>query len=849
MANHETQDSDHYYALPPGSKLQEFRIDALLGSGGFGITYRATDTFLDEVVAIKEFLPDGLAVRASNETVRVKSSRDQTDFQTGLASFLNEARVMARLRHPSIVHVRRFFELNGTGYIVQDYEKGTTLGRRLLEGPLGEPELRKLLHGVLDGLEVTHDNVILHRDIKPENIIIRPDGTPVLIDFGSAREFLGRHSKSVTAIVSGAYAPPEQWGAGGQQGPWSDLYALGATAYRCVTGKSPPVSLQRLRTDSITPAAIAARGQYPDDLLKLIDWMLELDEAKRPASVRAVRDALDASSHSRTAPADRLPAEPPAAAPPNPSRGRRAMVVASLLAVLVAIIAAGYGFYRERQHQAEAERHRGQAAEAQRLATQLHDIGFARDQLEQFLAACGTICPDQLATQARQRLDQIAAEERTYRAAGDDPDRLQAYQRECQACLFRNDAAVRLDEIDRQRKAADAIREAENRAVRDSCDRLAGTKGDSDLPAGTPGVAFAAIESSRAIAACRRAHEIYPDDPRVAYQLGRALHSARQYGEAIPLYRFAADHGSRNAMTNLGVLYEGGMGVDRNYAEALRFFRQGADAGNAISMTNLGKMYLEGKGVEKNPEEAARLFQKAVNLDNADAMISLGNLYRYGTGVAKDQGAAIRLYQKAADLGNSFAMLFLGGMYNAGEGVARDDAKAVAFYRRSADLANVAGIISLGWMYQNGFGAAKDDAEAVRLYRRAVDMNNAAGMVNLGVMYQNGRGVEKNPGEAVRLYRLAADLGEPAAMNNLGILYQNGTGVPRDDAEALRWFRKGSDLGNGDSTTSLGVAYANGRGVQRDDRKAAELLRKAIAQGSAGAKTSLKFMIDHGRAR
>ena len=856
MKDQEAHDGDHYYAFPPGSKLQEFEIEAVLGSGGFGITYRAMDTFLDEAVAIKEFLPNEIAVRASDQTVRAKSSRDQTDFQTGLISFLNEARVMARLRHPNIVHVRRFFELHGTGYIVQDYEKGKTLGSRLLEGPVSEIELRKLLHGLLDGLEVIHDHAILHRDIKPDNIIMRPDGTPVLIDFGAAREFLGRHSKSITAIVSGAYAPPEQWGAGGQQGPWSDLYALGATAYRCVTGAAPPVSLQRLRNDSIVPATVAARGRYAHDLLELIDWMLELDETKRPSSVRVVREALDGSSHSQPAPADMPAAEIPVAAQPSPPRRRRTAVIASVLAILVAIAAGSYGFYLVRQQQIETELKRKQAAEEQRLTTQLHDIGFTHDRLEQFLVACGAACPEELAREAHRRLDQIAAEEKTYQAAGDDMDRLKAYQRECRACAFKDRAAAKISKITRQREAAkarlEAVKarlEAANQVIRDACDRLAATPGDSDLPAGISGVSFAAIQPPQAVAACRRAHDVYPDDPRIAYQLGRALHAAKQYSEAIPLYRLAADRGNRNAVTNLGVLYEGGMGVTKDHAEALRFFRQGSDLGSPISMTNLGKMYLNGEGVAKNAEEAARLFQMAASLENADAMTSLGNLYRYGTGVTKDPGAAMRLYRRAADLGDSFAMLFLGGMYQGGEGIAKDNVTAVAFYRRSADIGNVAAIVSLGGMYQNGFGTAKDEAEAARLYQRAADMNNTAGMVNLGVMYEHGTGVRKDPGEAVRLFQRAADLGEPGAMNNLGIFYQSGIGVRRDDAEAIRWFRKASDLGYGDGTTNLGAAYANGRGVRRDDKKAAELLRKAIAQGSTSAKTSLKFMIDHGRAR
>jgi serine/threonine protein kinase/uncharacterized membrane protein len=293
----------HYFALASGSRLSEFEIISLLGYGGFGITYLAQDTLLEELVALKEFFPSHGAVRVNDATVRAKSDEDQPEFEAGLRSFLGEARLMARFRHRNIAQVRRFFEQQGTGYIVQDFEPGQTLGRRLNAGPLGEAELRTLLSGVLDGLEMVHERAILHRDLKPDNIIIREDGSPVLIDFGAARDFAGRHSRSITTIASGGYTPPEQWGLEGQQGPWSDLYALGAIAYRCVTGNSPPVSLQRLRNDPLIPAATAVAGRYAPELLEAIDWMLAIDEDKRPSSVMAVRETLQGTSHaSRTAP-------------------------------------------------------------------------------------------------------------------------------------------------------------------------------------------------------------------------------------------------------------------------------------------------------------------------------------------------------------------------------------------------------------------------------------------------------------------------------------------------------------------------------------------------------------------
>ena len=281
------------FALPAGTRLMEFQIESVLGHGGFGITYRALDTVLREVVAIKEYFPNELAGRVSTATVRAKSNADRADFEAGLDAFIEEARLITRFRHSNIVHVRRFFELHETGYIVLDYERGQTLAKRLTDGQMPEAELRSVLSGLLDGLDAIHKHAILHRDLKPSNVILRDDGTAVLIDFGAARDFKERHSRSITAIAAPGYSPPEQYGVGGQQGPWTDIYALGAIAYRCVTGAAPPDSLRRLRNDPMVPAVKAAAGQYAPSLLRTIDWMLTLDEAERPAAASEIRSALE----------------------------------------------------------------------------------------------------------------------------------------------------------------------------------------------------------------------------------------------------------------------------------------------------------------------------------------------------------------------------------------------------------------------------------------------------------------------------------------------------------------------------------------------------------------------------
>ena len=280
---------DHLAALPRGTMLFEYRVDAVLGHGGFGITYLAEDTLLNEAVAIKEFFPSHTAIRTGDQSAKARSSRDADAFRQGVDSFLNEARIIARFRHSNIMQVRRFFEAHGTGYMVLDFVHGRSLEAALADGPLPEPHVRTILSGIVDGLAALHDRAILHRDLKPRNIILRQDGSPVLIDFGAARDFGFRHSTTITQIVSPNYSSPEQYGVGPQQGPWSDYYSLGAILYRSVTGIVPNDALRRLRADPLEPASTLAAGRYDPALLRLVDTLLSVEAEARPRDAAAIR--------------------------------------------------------------------------------------------------------------------------------------------------------------------------------------------------------------------------------------------------------------------------------------------------------------------------------------------------------------------------------------------------------------------------------------------------------------------------------------------------------------------------------------------------------------------------------
>jgi len=310
-------------ALPSGYTLHEYRIEQTLGIGGFGLTYLATDSNLNLKVAIKEYLPGDLAQRGEDQSVRPKSESTSESFKWGLSRFLDESRTLASFRHPNIVRVLRFFETNSTAYMVMEFVAGQPLGEWIRSRrPLEQAAVLAIAGPLLDGLELIHRTGYLHRDIKPGNVFIREDGSPVLLDFGSAR--VVSEGSELTAIVTPGYAPIEQYHSQGQQGPWSDLYAFGGVLYWMITGKRPVEAVARVRQDMLPPAAQAAdRNRYAAELLAAIDWALVPNEEQRPKSVAEFRSVLSGlagwDSRTVTYQATVKIQEPPRTAPPPTS--------------------------------------------------------------------------------------------------------------------------------------------------------------------------------------------------------------------------------------------------------------------------------------------------------------------------------------------------------------------------------------------------------------------------------------------------------------------------------------------------------------------------------------------------
>jgi serine/threonine protein kinase len=390
----------YHNALQMGSMLLEYRLESVLGAGGFGMTYLGWDTHLEKHVAIKEYLPTDLAVRALDGSVVPITTELQHDYKWGLDRFILEARTLARFSHPHIVRVNRYFEANGTGYMVMDYEKGESLSQILKGGPPDEARLKGLLMPLLDGLQAVHSAGFLHRDIKPANIFVRESGSPVLIDFGASRQAVGGATKSMTAVLTPGYAPLEQYASDGNQGPWTDIYAMAGVLYRAFAADNPPDAVSRMKSDTVPGKLAALRGRVSEPLLRSVEWALALDEHQRPQSIPEWKRALEGAA---TAPAVPRPAaqaattvlaamtgrgtqsaasspsipktmvEPrrPMRRPPEEPRSgwRWAGIAAALL--LAAVVAAGWNKHRVAK---EREQDEAAKAEAERAAEYRRDL-------------------------------------------------------------------------------------------------------------------------------------------------------------------------------------------------------------------------------------------------------------------------------------------------------------------------------------------------------------------------------------------------------------------------------------------------------------------------------------------
>lgn len=279
-------------ALPTGYQLHDYEIRKVLSSGGFSFVYLARD-IEKKTVAIKEYLPTSIALRADGATV-LPNVDDVALFRHGLKCFFDEGLALAKIDHKNIVRVINFFRANETVYMVMQYERGKSLQDYILgqQELVSEKFIRRVFGELSNGLREVHTQKLLHLDIKPANIYIRLDGSPVLLDFGSARQALSESLAKIAPSYTPGFASPEQYYDRKLLGPWSDIYSIGATMYSCITRTSPVAADQRIKKDMLIPATKLGKDLYSQGLLQIIDKCLSLDYLERPQSVFSLQKSL-----------------------------------------------------------------------------------------------------------------------------------------------------------------------------------------------------------------------------------------------------------------------------------------------------------------------------------------------------------------------------------------------------------------------------------------------------------------------------------------------------------------------------------------------------------------------------
>jgi TPR repeat protein len=648
-----------------------------LGQGGFGVTYFAWDLTLDRAVAIKEYLPAGQCTRLTNRlTVQSQDGERREQYAYGLERFLDEARILARFAaHPSIVPVVNFVEANGTAYLVMNYLQGMNLKEHISNrgGRITYTIASAIMMRAMDALREVHQQGLLHRDISPDNIFLTSDGCVKLIDFGAARHALSEHSQTLSVILKPGYSPEEQYRTKGKQGPWSDVYALGATLYRCVTGIVPPSAIDRLADDELhKPSLYCADLPAPAEIAILKAMSVRAADryqsvAEFQAALRIEPGEVPGSNHISEPPLpDFPPAFPTTAQPSQPISvrvdSRPAMTWAYFAASVIVVGILGWF-----------------------VARQASAFEFKRGE-EAF--------------KAFQFMDAF----RDFQISGHLGNSQSAMYL---GVMHRDGLGVRRNYAEAYRWSEKAASAGEGRAMN------------------LLGVLYATgngVHKSYSLARMwwERAS---PVEFRATFNLGRLYEQgwgvepdSAKANQMFSKTKLECDEearkGNADAMFHLGLLYEFGYGVTRSNSLALDWLQKAAAGGSIGGMLALGDLYYFGDGATQDYTRARSWYQKVADTGYPDGMTRLGDVYSSGERAPLDGKAAQEWYEKAADAGSVDAMFKLGLRFDDGISVPRDQTQAQLWYEKAAEGGSVEAMLKLAERYRTGLHVQQDQSMA-----------------------------------------------------------------------------------------------------------------------------------------
>ena len=708
------------YTLQDGN----YRILKVLGQGGFGITYLAIQVRLDRKVAIKEFFMKDFCER--NETTRqvtlgTAGSREMVN--SCRKKFLKEAKHIAKLHHPNIIRIIDVFDENSTSYYVMEYIEGGSLSNKLGTTGLSMSDATRYILQVAEALKYIHKQNIAHLDIKPSNIMLNGNDEIVLIDFGVSKQYDfstgGQTSVSPVGCSSG-YAPLEQYDPNGVKdfSPQTDIYSLGATYFKLLTGITPPNAFGI--TKDFLQENLKAKG-VPTAVISIICKLMEKLKENRFSDVCSFIEGLNSISLQVADSSDKKDEN---IAYKQYEEGTAVMPSQKEIDNWVKnIISSEYntGKYKSAFEHFSEYAKMGNATAQYYLGKMYYEgqcVGGSRNY-------------DKAAEWYRKSAEQGNAEAQCYLGY-----------------MYTNGLGVSQDNA----KAVEWYRKSAEQGHADAQNNL----GDMYYDGRGVSQDYAkAVEWYRKSA--EQGHAVTQCKLSYMYELGRGI--SQDYVKAVEWCRKSAEQGYVYAQYNLGRMYEIGRGVWPNSAKAVEWYQKAAEQGNSKAQHTLGYMYEIGDGVSKDYAKAVEWYRKSAEQGYFYAQKDIGRMYEEGLGVSRDYAKAAEWYQKIAEMGDCFLHYKMGWMYEKGVGVPQDYAKAVEWYRKSAEQGLASAQKDIGRMYEKGLGVSRDYAKAAKWYQKAISRGNTDAMCNLGYMYEYGLGVSKDNYIAAGLYFRAAKQG------------------------------------------------------------------------------------------
>ncbi len=752
--------------MNPGTiLLGKYIVGKTIGVGGFGITYLGYDAVNAKKIAIKEFFPQSVVCR-DNDSVTVRlSSADSADyFENGKQKFYDEAKLVSRFNgNPNIVSVYEFFYENNTAYFAMEYLEGRDLKHYIQDGGgrISEGEMLTILNEITTALMAAHSANVLHRDISPDNIYICDDRTIKLIDFGAARQYSSEQSKSMSVILKQGFAPLEQYQKRGKQGPWTDIYALGATAYYALTGVILDDPISRLENDSLSTAAELGINE---NFYTIITKCIKLQIAERYSNIFELKNDLNAlkieplplvitqneNKPTNSVPISAAPAEtmvtrlqtaaqpsivPVESAgdnqkPSSKSRKKAVIIGASTVTVAAAVIIGAVAITSNKGNDVPVM----DGGEQDTLISQEVSVS---SQPEAGLPSVTTPQPEE-----------TIHPETMPEPVETQPSEIMPQPVETQPSETMPQPVETKPPVTTPQSVETTPPETMPQPVET---QPAVTSTTSTTPAP---VTEAPAEEPTAEELEEKANNYYNNG---------------EYKKAMKYYKQAAELGSGNAMDAIGLMYRDGVGISLDYNQAFSWFNKAYKAGNISGTHNLGYCYYHGLGVDVDYDKAMELFKIAADGKSIYAYGALGECYYNGTGVAQNYTTAFKWLKKAFDGGNYYTGEYLGNCYLDGLGTAVDYERAIEVYSICIPVLNepANAMCNLGWCYDQ----LNDADNAFKWYKKSADAGCVTAMTNTGICYYDGYGTASDHEKAEYYLKLAAGYGDANAQQCLDELF------------------------------------------------------------------------------